>query len=399
MAALPPKFDPLHPDVMRDPYPTYKALRERAELARGGPGQWVVSRYRDVAQLVNDPRLGTEAPAEYHEFSLGRGVAAEFRQRIILDRDPPAHTRLRSLMGQAFAPGLVRALTPKIRELVDDLLCQGLDGRTLDAAANLAFPLPVMVLCELLGIPAPDREFVRKRALELSKAFAFFLPEAERAAANQAVTWFRDYIGSLLQSRREQPGGDLLSRMATAQHGDDRFTSEEIIDNAVFLFFAGFETTSNLISTGCELLLSHPDQWARLRADPSLVPSAVEEFLRYDAPVQVKGRVVRAELEVAGQRIRPGRILMLLLGSANRDPEQFPEPDRLDVARQPNRHVAFGGGIHHCLGAALARIEGAAVFEGLLRRTQQIAPAGAVVRRLSPSFRAHESVPMNLVPA
>jgi cytochrome P450 len=212
------------------------------------------------------------------------------------------------------------------------------------------------------------------------------------------VIWLQEYIGALLHERRGCPGEDLLSRMLTARHGADALTIDEIVDNAVFLFFAGFETTTNLISTGCEALLEHGEQLRLLRTSPELVPGAIEEFLRYDAPVQVKGRVVRAELEVGGRSIRAGRVLMLLLGSANRDPDEFVDPDRLDVTRRPNRHLAFGGGIHRCLGAALARAEGAVLFDRLVRRTRRFEPAGPAVRRLSASFRAHESVPIAVTP-
>lgn len=390
------KYDPLNTEVMHDPYPTYRALREHGPLARGGPAQWVVTRYRDVSKLVNDRRLGAEVPPEYHEIAVGKGVTAEFRKRIVLDRDPPAHTRLRSLMSQAFTPSFVHGLAPHIQSVVDGLVEPLLERGGFDAVADLAFPLPVIVLCEVLGVPASDRELVRPYALALSKAFSFHLPEEDREACNRAVLWLQQYISALLADRRDRPGSDLLSRLMSARDGDDALTVGEIVDNAVFLFFAGFETTTNMISTGCEALSRHPDQFRVLHETPALAPSAIDEFLRYDAPVQLKGRMVRGEIVVGGRTIRPGRILMLLLGSANRDPDQFTDPDRLDVTRRPNRHLAFGGGIHHCLGAALARAEGVAVFTRLARSVRTLELAGPSVRRLSASFRAHESVPIAL---
>jgi cytochrome P450 len=391
---LPPKFDPLDPAVLRDPYPTYEMLRRRGELARGGPAQWVVSRYSDIAALVNDPRLGSEVPLEYHEFSVGKGATAEFRQRIILDRDPPAHTRLRAMMAKSFSPSLMRRMQERIGQLVDSLLEPALARGAFDAVSDLAFPLPVMVLCELLGVPASDRDLVKPRAIELSKAFSLFLPDSERANVDAAVTWLRQYMHELLVERRERPGTDLLSHMLAVEAEGNSISYEEIVDNSVFLFFAGFETTTNMISNGFSCLLEHPSQLARLRAEPSLVPTAIEEILRYEAPVQVKGRIARQDLEIAGTRVKQGRIVVLLLGSANRDEREFPEPDRFDVGRRPNRHVSFGGGIHRCLGAALARVEGTALFSRLLERSAHLELAAEPVRRSSPSFRGHARVPI-----
>jgi cytochrome P450 len=399
MQVLPPKFDALDPAVLEDPYPTYAGLRRAGPLCRGGPGQWVVTRYADVAALLHDPGLGHQFPREYHRFSAGDGAAGEFFQRILLDRDPPDHTRLRRLMAAAFSPTLVRRLGDHIGDLVDELLAPALDRHRLDAVRDLASPLPVTVVCELLGIPAADRDLVRPRASDLCKAFGTYTPQSDRAAADAAVVWLRDYVGALLERRRAHPGDDLLSRMLAAVEGGSGLSYEEIVDNAVFLFFAGFETTMSLISTGCAALMRYPSELARLRADPALVPSAVEEFLRYDAPIQSVGRLVRRPREVCGRTIQAGRVLLLLLGSANHDEAQFACPGRLDVGRRPNPHVSFGGGSHFCLGAGLARVEAAVTFERLLRRFASIEPAGPQVRRPGTSLRAYASVPLAVKPA
>jgi cytochrome P450 len=301
-------------------------------------------------------------------------------------------------MNQAFSPTLVRRLSDHIGELVDELLEPALEVGQLDVVTDLAFPLPVMVVCELIGIPATERNSVRTRAIDLCKAFGTRIPDHNRASANEAVLWLRDYIERLINQRRKTPTDDLLSRMLAAQEGDFRFTVPEIIDNVAFLFFAGFETTMNLIATGCSELLKYPGELRRLRAEPSIVTTAVEEFLRYDAPIQSVARLVREPIEIDGRTIRSGRVLVLLLGSANHDECQFFEPEKLDIGRKPNPHVSFGGGIHHCLGAALARVEAAVVFGRVAQRFSVFEPAGEAVRQPSASFRTYASVPVTVKP-
>ncbi|RJL27218.1 cytochrome P450 [Bailinhaonella thermotolerans] len=397
-AHLPPRFDPHDPGLHDDPYPVYARLREAGPLCRGGPAQWVVTRYDEVAALLSDPRLGAELPEAYHRLSAGPGPAGDFVQRIMLYKDRPAHVRLRRLMGQGFSPGAVRRLRGRIGELADGLLAPALEAGRMDAAEDLALPLPIMVVCELIGIPPGDRAEVRPRAFDLGRAIAASGDPAGREAADRAVVWLRDYIGGLLAERRVKPRDDLLSRLLSAQEGDDRLTAGEIVDNVVFLFFAGFETTTSLLGTGCAALLGHPGVLDRLRDDPGLVPTAVEEFLRHDAPIQSRVRLVREPVTVGGRTLRPGRMLLLLIGSANRDERRFPDPDRLDPARSPNPHVSFGGGPHFCLGAALARAEGEIVFTRLARRVADIAPAGPPVRSPGP-LRAFTRLPVALRPA
>ncbi len=397
--ALPPRFDPAAPAVVENPYPAYAELRREGPLCRFGPGQWGVTRHAEVTALLRDKRLSSAFPPEFHEFAVGTGPAARFFQKIAIVRDPPEHTRLRTLMHQAFSAPLVRELREHIGVLTDELLAPGIERGFLDVVDELAYPLPVTVVCELIGIPAADRENVRPRVEDLVKGFTTRVPEGDRVAVNDAVTWLQDYVGALLDQRRAIPGNDLLSAMLAAEAGGQTLTAEEIVDNAVFLFFAGFETTRNLIANGCVALLEHPEQLARLRDDPMLVPKAVEEFLRYDAPVQGAGRFTLAPIEIGGRTIPKNRVLILLLGSANHDEGEFNEPEKLEVARHPNRHVAFGGGSHYCLGAALARIEAAVVFERLLTRLRRIELAGPPVRRPLGNFRSYANVPLAVEPA
>jgi cytochrome P450 len=395
-SALPPKFDARDPAVLDDPYPAYADLRSSGPLCRMGPATLGVTRYGDVVRLLKDPRLGSEFPEAYHAMSTGSGPASDFFGQIVLFRDPPEHTRLRRLIGKAFSPSLVRRFQPTIEGLVRDLLGPARAAGRFDVVADLAFPLPVMVVCALMGLPASDHDLIRRYALDLGRAFGAIVPERDRSAADAAVTWLRGYVSDALDQRRGDQGTDLLSRMLAAEDAGATLGHDEIVDNAVFSFFAGFETTTNLISTGCAALLQHPDQLAALRADPGLVPRAVEEFLRYDSPIQGTARLVREDIDIGGRTVRTGRVLVLLLGSANRDEGQFARPDRLDVTRDPNPHVAFGGGGHLCLGAALARVEAEVAFRALLREFRTIEPDGPPVRQSEGTLRAYARVPLRV---
>lgn len=399
MDALPPRFDALDPAVREDPYPTYSRLRAAGPLCRFGPGSWGVTRHADVVALQKDPRLGSEFPEAYHQMSVGAGPAGDFFGRIMLYRDPPDHVRLRRLMSGAFTPAVVRRLRTYMEKLVEELMAPGLASGYSDIVNDLAYPLPVLVISELMGIPPAAHDDVRRHAMRLGRAFSAIVPERDRAAAHDSVTWLRSYLGSLLDQRRAEPGDDLLSALLRAEDGGDRLTHEEIVDNTVFSFFAGFETTVHLITNGFAALMRFPDELRRLRADPSLVPSAVEEFLRFEAPIQGTARLVREPVRIGSRTIRAGRVLVLMLGSANHDEAVHPDPARLDVGRTPNQHVTFGGGGHLCLGAFLARTEAQVVFEWMLRRTATIEPAGPAVRERDTPFRAYATVPLALTPA
>jgi cytochrome P450 len=255
--------------------------------------------------------------------------------------------------------------------------------------------LQLLIASDLLGIPEPDRAEVSRYAMDLGRAIIlvpFVTPE--RGNGDAEAGWLRRYVAALLPGRRRAGGDDVISAMLRAEHDGQRLTDDEVIDNAVFLLFAGFETSIHLIAGACAALLAFPDQLARLRADRSLIPTAVEEILRYDAPLQWVSRMPSEPVEVDGRVLKPGRVALLMLGSANHDGRQFTEPARLDVGRQPNPHLSFGGGPHHCLGVLLARAQGAIVLGTLLDRCAVIEPAGAPVRRLHPNIRGYASVPM-----
>ncbi|MFF6909617.1 cytochrome P450 [Streptomyces sp. NPDC012389] len=391
--------------AVRDPYPVYRRLRAYGPVCRGGPGQWVFPRHEEVSALLRDPRLGREFPEEYQAVSVGEGPANDYLRRIVVDRDRPDHTRLRRLLTKSLSPAMIRGLREPIALLVDGLLDQFAEERRFDLVRDLAVPVPMMVMSELLDIPRADRDDIARLSTSLAQAFAVFISEDKRREAHGAVVELREYMAGLVRERRRRPGEDLLSRMLTAvKDGEEPLTDEEIIDNALFVYYAGFETTTNAIATGGDLLVHQPHTQRQLRADPGIVGSALEEFMRYDAPIHATTRLAVEPIEIAGLTVRKGRVVVLLLASANHDERVFHDPARADLTRSPNPHLSFGGGIHHCLGAALARVEGAVVFERLAARFADIESAGEGVWEPSEGgFRfpywAHRSLPVAVRPA
>jgi cytochrome P450 len=356
----------------------------------------VVTRYADVARLLRDPRLRNHFPSEYHRMSAGAGAAHELMQRIMLHHDDGQHTRLREVFAHSFRPEALARLRPRIRQVADDLLGAALAAGEVDAVRDLAAPLPVIVILDIVGMDHGDRDEIRRRVVDLGKAFASRVAAADRLAADAAAVWLRGYVSEALERRRRNPLDDLLS--AIARTDARAFHEHELVDNVVFLLFASFETTTSVIATGWAALLERPDQLAVLQREPALIPRAVEEFIRYDSPIQSRLRFVHDPIEIGDRTIRAGRLLLLLLGSANRDPRQFPRPDDLDVARTPNLHVGFGVGDHYCLGAGLARMETAILLQSLLEKIAGMEPAGDAVRALEGPFRGYERVPMRLYP-
>ncbi|SCK54747.1 cytochrome P450 [Streptomyces sp. WMMB 322] len=383
-----------------DPYPVYRELRAYGPVCRGGPGQWVFPRHAEVSALLRDTRLGREYPEQYQALSIGEGPANDYLQRIVINRDHTAHARLRRLLIKALNPALVRSLAGPVGALVDRRLDHLAERGTWDLVSDLAVPVPMSVMSELLGVPEADRDMIARWSASLAQAFAVFIPDDKRHEAHESVVLLRDYFAGLLRERRRRPGEDLLSRMITAvRDGTEPLTDEEIVDNALFVYYAGFETTTNAIATGGQVLLTQPGAQRRLRAEPGLVGTALDEFMRYDAPIPTTSRLALEPIEIAGHTVRRGRVVVLLLASANRDESVFEDPDRVDLTRSPNPHVSFGGGVHHCLGAALARVEGGVVFERLMSRFSHLEPDGPP--RWNPSaggFRfpywAYESIPV-----
>lgn len=372
-------------------------------MCRGGPAQWVVTRYSEVAGLLRDRRLGQFQFADaYRVFpdspdadSIRHAPASTFINRVVAARDQPEHTRLRRLLGQAFTPRLIAELRQRIAGLVDAFLEPAMERGEVEAVEDLAFPIPLVVLSELLGIPEPEREAIGRRLVTLTKIFAPSVRTRDRVAADESVEWLRRYVGELLSERRARPHNDLLSSLVTAGESG-AWTHEELVDNAIFILFAGMETSLNLLASGCALLSEQPGELARLRQNPALVASAVEEFLRFDTPTQLTGRITLEPVSIDGHLVKKDRIVLLLLASANRDERKFEHPDRLLLGRDPNPHLSFGGGAHYCLGAVLARLEAGLFFERLVCRCRVLEPAGPVRREESATLRLYRSVPLHL---
>jgi cytochrome P450 len=368
---LPPLFGP---EMRADPYPVYRRLRETDPVHWHEPfGAWVLTRYDDVIAALHDPRFSAERAGKMQEMTGSEELRPffAFLSSRMLYADPPRHTRLRTLVSKAFTPHAVEAMRPHIQGLVDQFLDRVQGQGRMDVIADLAYPLPVTVIVEMLGVPVRDRDRLKQWSDDFVAYFAKHpaqvTPEEYRRAV-QAVAAEREYFGAAVAPLRQHPRPDLLSAMVHAEEGGDRLTEDELHGSANLLLTAGHETTTNLIGNGTLALLRHPDQLAKLRADPSLLPGAVEEFLRYDGPVQFTHRLAKEDIALRGQTIRKGQFVYLMLAAANRDPARFPDPDRLDIARKDNHHVAFGQGPHFCLGAPLARLEAQIAFGTLLRR-------------------------------
>jgi cytochrome P450 len=396
----PARYDAAELAGLDNPYPEYARLRAAGRLVRAGPGAWAVTRYADVAALLTDPRLGHEFPDAVYRWSGEPDALTDFFRSTVLNRDPPSHTILRRAIARSLNPRVIAALRPRIEQLVDELFAGMADREAADLIADLAYPLPVTVAAELLGIPPADRDTAQPYAVALGRMFGSGAPtEHERAAAVRAVRWLRVYVDELIRDRDPQGAGHALSQLVGAASEAGTISRAELIDNVIFLFFAGFETTTNLLGTGCALLLERPELLARLRSEPALAQSTVEEILRYDCPIHATSRVTLDAIQIDDRVIRKGRIVVLLLAAANRDERQFSDPDTVDLRRSPNPHLGFSAGAHHCLGATLARVEGAAVFGHIGTRLRGFEAAGAILRRTDLGFRGYETIPVRVRPA
>jgi len=367
-------YDPYSPGFRDDPYPVYHRLRAEDPVHHHPMGFWVLTRYDDVARVLRDARFGRGGFGEILRARFGE----EGVDRSMLFRDPPDHTRLRALVNRAFTPRVVDAMRPRIQAIVDGLL-DGLAGAgRMDLIADFAYPLPITVICEMLGVPAGDQREFRAWSADIARSLDAIAMPGDPAIVergNAARRALSDYFRVLIDERRRAPRADLLSDLIAAEEQGDRLSEQELMATVLLLFVAGHETTVNLIGNGMLALLRNPGELRRLRAEPGLATSAVEELLRYDGPVQRTGRVAAEEIEIGRTTIPKGGLVLSILGAANRDPAHFPEPDRLDLARADNRHLAFGVGIHFCLGAPLARAEGQIGIGALARRLPRLALA------------------------
>ncbi len=364
------------PATLPDPYPVLAGLREASPFAEFDGALVVVGRHADIGGVLRHPNSSSERGKSL----LASPVSRRTRDRpSFLSLDPPDHTRLRRLVAKAFTPRRIALLEPRIRAITGELLTAAGVAGHLELVSQLAYPLPVRIISELLGVPVSDHPrfagWSARLANSLQPGFGVAPEQAQAraAAADAASEEFAAYFRELIALRRARPEADLLSAMIAAEDAGDQLTEDELIATCVLLLVAGHETTVGLISNAILALLRHPDQFALLRARPELASAAVEETLRYDAPVQLTGRVARGALQVGDVTARDGALVMLLLAAAGRDPEVHPEPDRFDIQRGPSNHLAFAAGPHFCLGAPLARLEATVAVGEIARRV--VAPS------------------------
>ena len=371
-----------HPvDHYEDPYPYYRLLRESEPVHYDAlRGTWLIAKYDDVNELLRDDvRLSAEQGGP---------------SPSMLGSDPPRHTRLRNLVNKAFTPRAVRRLRPRIEDIVNGLLDEAAPRGEMDVIADFAYPLPITVIAELIGVDEVDRGFFREASTSLALSMGYRTDSDATSRAARGSQQIREYFDGLITRRRADPRDDLATACIQAEDAGDQLSHAELMAMLNILLIGGHETTVNLIGNGLLALLNNPEQLERVRDEP-IERSAVEELLRYDPPAQYTGRVARHDFQLREKTIRAGQPVRMLLASANRDDDEFPNPDRLDVTREPNHHLSFGFGVHYCLGAELARLEGEIAIPGLLRRFPDLALAGPPPRwRRAPVLRGLESFPV-----
>jgi len=379
-----------------NPYPTYAALRQFDPVHRSPDGSYFLTRYDDVMAVYRSRAFSSDKKAEF-EPKYGDSPLYTHHTTSLVFNDPPLHTRVRKLLAPAFTPRALGVLEPRFAALVDGLLDAAEARGKMDLIEDFAAALPVEIIGDLLGVPRADRGPLRGWSLAILGALEPVLtPEVERRG-NQTVADFSSYLGDLIGERRRHPrDDDVLSALITGAVDGVPLSENELIQNCIFLLNAGHETTSNLIGNGVAALLDHPAERAILRDNPDLIETAVEEFLRFESSNQLGNRRATQDVEIGGKTLQSGSFITLCIGAANRDPAQFCDPDRLDIARTPNRHLAFGAGAHACAGITLARMEGRIAIGRLLRRFPNLRRDGTPQRGGRARFRGYLSYPLAL---
>jgi hypothetical protein len=389
------EYDLYGPAVIADPYPAYSAMRAAAPLVKAG-GVWYVTTYALADKVLKGQSFGRGKYVTLMRDALGAGPLLDSLSNWILYLDPPDHTRIRSLVMRAFTPRAVSRLRSLIQHLVDDLVDEAGFQRETDFLRDFAYPLPVQVICELLGVPADDREEFKTWSADLGRGLQIMTatPEVVRKG-NAAAASLGAYFRALIDDRRANPRGGFLDDLIAAEYQGGSLSEDELLATVVLLFFAGHETTVNLMGNGLAALLRAPSEWAALRADPALARTAVEEMLRFDTPVQRVSRVALEDLDVAGERVLGGEMVVVLLGGANRDPAQFQDPDKFMIRRAEGSHLSFAAGPHYCVGATLARVEAEIAMATLAQRCPDLALATEELTfRPNVILRGLESVPV-----
>jgi len=386
------------PERQDDPFPWLRRMRAVAPVNHTPLGLWRLYRYADCLRVLRELPAGVRrTDGSPGQAAMGGGGLSGEGGRFMLQQDPPNHTRLRKLVSKAFTPRAIERWRPRTREIVDGLVAPALEAGRMEVIADLALPLPSQLICEMLGVPVKDRElFTDWTTRGIHVLRSEFLTPDERADVQDAITHLADYFTRLIAERRHSLTDDLLSVMIRAEEEGDRLSPEELLVQSIGLLAAGFETTVGLIGLGAKNLALHPEQARRLRLEPELLPSAVEECLRFEGPIGMTTRVLHADADLDGRTIPVDTTVWLSLWSANRDADVFPHPDRFDVARDPNPHLGFGGGVHLCLGAHLARMETQEALGALVQRTRELEPAWDRIAWGPSLFRVPAALPLAL---
>ena len=384
----------LDPGFLADPYPTYRSLQAQAPCKRMANGQYILTRYEDLAAIYRDvARFSSDKTVEFLP-KFGHGPLYEHHTTSLVFNDPPLHTRVRRLIAGALTPRAVGALEPELHALVDRLL--GAMGEEADLIADFAAAIPVEVIGTLLGVPPDERGPLRAWSLAILGALEPSPTAGQLEGGDRAVQDFLRYLETLVERRRAAPGDparDVLTRLIGGEAGGERLTAPELLHNCIFLLNAGHETTTNLIGNALVLLHDHPGQRARLVAEPGLIRTCIEEVLRYESSNQLGNRTTTEPMTLHGIALPAGAQLALCIGAANRDPAQFPDPDRFDIGRSPNRHLAFAGGPHQCVGMSLARLEGVVAIGAFVARFPGYRLAGPPERGGRARFRGYARIP------
>ena len=389
----------LDPEVLANPYPLYHRLRSEDPIHWDHfLHAWVVTRYADVVAVFQQCSANRTPTPEYLE-ELGLSALAPLAQMMVrqmLFLDPPDHARVRGLASKAFTPRRVEALRSHIQHITDSLLDAVQDQGQMDVIADLGYPLPAFVTAEMLGLPTSDWRLLTKWSGDFAQVLGNFQHNPDHAPrALRSLEEMSAYFHAAVREQRKRPRDGLLTALLNAEQDGDRLTDEEVVANTIITMVGGQETTTNLIGNGILTLLRHPDQLEKLRADLSLIPSAVEELLRYESPSQHTARLAPDDVILGGKRVLKRQAVIAVMGAANRDPERFPDPDRLDICRQDNRHVAFAWASHFCFGAPLARIEGQTAFATMLRRMPNLRlKPGPIVWRDNLGLRGLKTLPV-----
>ena len=378
-------YHPGSAEILADPYPKYAQMRQRDPVHRMRLlDGWALTRYKDCDAVLRDhARFSNAIPSEVREQA---GLIS------MLHQDPPEHTRLRALVSQAFTPRAIEKLRFRVEQTAEQLLDAVAGQPSFDLIASLAYPLPITIIADLMGVPPKDMDRFKDWSNDLALSVEPFLPKDAMERVGGAAEELTEYFEAIIAVRRQEPRDDLISVLLAAEEEGSKLTHDELIKTLMLLLVAGNETTRNLIGNGMLALLSNPDQLQRLRHNPDLLNSAVKELLRYDPPVQLDGRVVRQDVEIGGKHIRAGQLVISLIGAANHDPAVFEQPDVLDIGRKGTSHLSFGRGIHYCLGASLAEMEGRIAFKTILRRFRSMRLAGEPKRREQISLRGVEEL-------